>query len=141
MSKRNVELLRQVIGAVNRQDVEGFVQIFDRKAEGTSVITGPFGTVYHGHDGMRRYFRDLNEAWGDDFYIEVEALFDLDEHTLSFYVFKGRGQQSGAEVAMPGAVIARWRDGLIVSFTGYVRREDALRDLGVTEDELEPIAP
>ena len=42
---------------------------------------------------------------------------------------------------MPFAQVLRWRDGLIVYAKGYTRREDALRDLGVSEDELEPVAP
>jgi hypothetical protein len=35
----------------------------------------------------------------------------------------------------------RWRAGLIVCYKAYGQREDALRHLGVTEKELEPIAP
>jgi hypothetical protein len=42
---------------------------------------------------------------------------------------------------MPAAQMARWRDGLIVYYKGYIHREDSLRELGVSEDELEPIAP
>jgi hypothetical protein len=39
---------------------------------------------------------------------------------------------------MPYAHVMRWRDGLIVYFKAYVQREDALRDLGLSEDALEP---
>ena len=39
------------------------------------------------------------------------------------------------------ARVCRWRDGLMVYGKAYVHREDALRDLGVSEDALEPIAP
>jgi hypothetical protein len=42
---------------------------------------------------------------------------------------------------MPAAHLCRWRDGLIVYFKGYAHREDALSDLGVAEDAVEPIAP
>jgi hypothetical protein len=53
----------------------------------------------------------------------------------------GRGQQSGAQVAMPYAQVLRWRDGRCTYLKAYAHREDALKDLGVSEDELEPIAP
>jgi hypothetical protein len=56
-------------------------------------------------------------------------------------VLHGRGRHSGAEVATPSAALGRSRDGLIVYMKAYVHREDALRDLGVSEDELEPIEP
>ena len=42
---------------------------------------------------------------------------------------------------MPNALVATWRDGLIVYFKVYAHREDALSDLGVSEEALEPIAP
>jgi hypothetical protein len=42
---------------------------------------------------------------------------------------------------MPVAQLVRWRDGLGVYFKSCAHREDALSDLGVSEDELEPIAP
>jgi hypothetical protein len=44
-------------------------------------------------------------------------------------------------VALPVAQVARWRGGLLVHSKVYGRREDALSDLNVSEDELEPIAP
>jgi hypothetical protein len=37
--------------------------------------------------------------------------------------------------------VARWRDDLLVYFKSYRQREEALSDLGVSEDELERIEP
>ena len=103
-------------------------------------MTTPGGAVYHGHDGVRRYAADLEDAWGE-FEVVSEALFDFGEHTLAFIVARGRGRQSGAEVAREGAHVARWRDGRCVYLRIHLRREDALEELGVSEDALEPIAP
>jgi hypothetical protein len=58
-----------------------------------------------------------------------------------FQVARGRGRHSGAEVTMPIAGVARWRDDLLVYAKAYLHREDALSDMGVSEDELEPIEP
>jgi hypothetical protein len=80
-------------------------------------------------------------GWGDELRVEPEAYFDVGEHTITFHVLHGRGRQSRADVAMPAAHLCRWRDGLIVYFKGYAERDDALRDLGVSEDELERIDP
>jgi hypothetical protein len=71
----------------------------------------------------------------------LRPTFDLGETTVVFYLAHARGRHRGAEVAMPAAVVVRWRDGLAIYFKGYTHREDALRDLGVSEDALEPIAP
>jgi len=60
---------------------------------------------------------------------------------LVFTVLHGRGEQSGAEVDLPAAMVIRLRDGLLVDFKGYSHRDDALDDLGVAASELEPIPP
>jgi hypothetical protein len=90
---------------------------------------------------MRAWQRDFEETWGDEIRLEPEAFFDLGDETLTFNVLHGRGLHSGAEVALPAAQLLRWRDGRIVYHKGYAHREDALTDLGLSEDELEPIAP
>jgi hypothetical protein len=144
MSEQNVELARRVVRGMdvyNSPDVEALIAHCDPEIEFHSAFSVVGGAVYYGHDGMRSWFRDFAEIWGDEFRIEPEAYFDLGQYTLVFSVLHGRGKQSGAEVAMPTAQVVRWRDDLCVYLKGYVRREDALRDLGVSEDALEPIAP
>jgi hypothetical protein len=141
MSRENVELHRRAVEAYNTHDVENFIPFCDPSVEAHSVFAAVGGAVYHGHDGLRRFFRDARDAWGDEIRIRPEAYFDLGENTLLFQVLYGHGKQSGVEVTMPVAQVARWRDGLCVYFKGYGQREDALSDLGVGEDDLEPIAP
>ena len=141
MSEENVELHRRSVEAFNTRNVEAFIAFCDPQIELHSTVTVPGGAVYHGHDGVRRWHRDLEDGWGEELHIEPEAYFDLSEHTITFHVLHGRGRQSGADVAMPAAHLCRWRDGVIVYFKGYARKEDALGDLGVSEDALQPIAP
>jgi hypothetical protein len=73
--------------------------------------------------------------------LDPEAYFDFGEHTLAFYVAKGRGRQSGVQVAQSAGHVAKWRASLCVHARAYVHREDALTDLGISETALEPIAP
>jgi ketosteroid isomerase-like protein len=141
MSERNVELTRRLFEVFNGRDIEAFIASCDPSIEFHSTFAAVGGAVYHGHQGLRTWHRDLEEAWGDEIRIEVEAYFDLGERMLAYNVLHGRGRHSGAEVTIEVAAVARWRDDLIVHFMTYVHREDALRDLGVSEDELEPIDP
>jgi ketosteroid isomerase-like protein len=136
----NVELFRAFGDALNALDIEAMLAYCDPNIELHSGI-GAIQGVYHGHDGLRRWHRDNQEVWGEEIRAEPEAVFDLGEHTLAFYVAHGRGLRSGVEVATPQAAVVRWRDGLITYIKGYRDREDAMRDLGVTRDELEPIEP
>jgi ketosteroid isomerase-like protein len=141
MAEHNVELYRRLVAAFNARDLDAMLVLIDPNCEWHSAFAGVFGGVYHGHEGLRMWHRDLEESWGDKIRVEPDAYFDLGEHTLAFSVLHGRGQHSGAEVVMPAAHVFRWRDGLIAYFRAYARREEALRDLGVSEDELEPIDP
>jgi ketosteroid isomerase-like protein len=140
-SQRNVELTRRVAEALNAGDVDALIAYCDPSIELDSVFAAVGGAVYHGHDGLREYFRDLEDTWVDDIRVEPEGICDLGEHTLGFSALRGRGRQSGAEVAMPLASVFSWRDGLMVYWKSYTDREDALRDLGVSEDQLQPIEP
>jgi ketosteroid isomerase-like protein len=138
---QNIELHRRAIEAYNAHEVEALIVLCDPAVEGHSVFAAVGGAVYHGHDGLRRFFEDVEDAWGAETRMEPEEYFDLGENTLVFLMLHGHGRQSGAEVTMPVAQMARWRDGLCVYFKGYANREDALGDLGVSEDAIEPIAP
>ena len=140
MSDANVERTRRVFDAFNAGDIDAELAYAHPNTEFQTTFLG-LGGVYRGHDGLRRWHRDLKESWGDEIRAEVEAFFDLGEQALVFFVLRGRGRQSGVEVAMSVATVYTWRDGLLVYTKAYVHREDALRELGVSLDELEPIAP
>jgi hypothetical protein len=139
-SERHIELSRSFVNALNASNIEAMLALCDPSIELHSAI-GAVEGVYHGHDGVRRWHRDNVNVWGEEIGIEPEALFDLGHLMLTFYLARGRGLSSGAEIAMRGAAVACWRDGLMTYVKGYRDREDALRDLAVTEAELGPIAP
>jgi len=135
---RNVELHRLMVDAFNERDVDRFIARCDPRIELHSAVTM---SVYHGHHGVRRWHSELQEAFGEDVRIEPEAYYDLGEHTITFHLLRGRGLESGAEVAEPFAHVHRWRDGLTVHFKAYAHQQDALSDLGVSKDTVTPIAP
>lgn len=46
-----------------------------------------------------------------------------------------------AQWSKPATSITRWRDGRMIYVKVCMQRDEALSDLGVSEDELEPITP
>jgi ketosteroid isomerase-like protein len=141
VSEGNVELHRRSVAAFNARDAEGYIALVDPQIELHSVFAAIGGASYHGHEGVRNWFRDLRDAWGEEVRYEVQAYFDLAEHTLAFGVLRGRGRQSGAEVAVEGFQALTWRDGLVAYYKAYTDKQICLNDLGASEDDLEPIAP
>jgi ketosteroid isomerase-like protein len=112
MSESNLELMRRSNAAYNARDIQAFIGYCDPSIEFHSMFAAVGGGVYHGHDGLRKWFPDLEEAWGNETRLEPEAYFDLGEQTLAFAVLRGRGRHSGAEVAMRSP---RLRSGAMVS--------------------------
>ena len=141
MAQGNVELHRRLFAAFNARDINAFVALCDPEVEFHSTVAAVGGGIYHGHDGLRRWHREFEDAWGGEIHLEAETYLDLGDHTLVFYRAHGRGDLSGAQVTQAAANVVRWRHGLCVHSRAYLRREDALRDLGVSEDSLEPIKP
>jgi ketosteroid isomerase-like protein len=138
--RSGVELHRRFYQAFNARDVGGLIALCDPSVVIHSVFGAVSGAVYHGHDGVRRWQADLEEAWGEEIRVAVEAYFDLGECVLVFDALHGRGRQSGAAVTLPGGAVTRWRSGRCVYFRAYADRDEALRDLGVSEDALESIS-
>jgi ketosteroid isomerase-like protein len=141
MSQENVNLWREWLRLFNARDIETLIALCDPDIEFHSVFAAVGGAVYHGHDGLRKWHRDLEEAWGTNISLDVESHFDLGEHTLTFFTYHARGRHSGADVTTPATTFASWRAGLVTYVKVYLDRDGALRDLGVSEHELEPIDP
>jgi ketosteroid isomerase-like protein len=73
VSEQNVERHRRAYDAFNARDMEACIALCDPSVERASEMTVPGGTAYQGHDGVRKYFGDLEEAWGDELRVEPEA--------------------------------------------------------------------
>ena len=141
MSQENVKVVRVFTEGFNAGDIDAVIACCDPNVEFHSTFAAVGGGVYRGHDGVRKWYLDLQEIWGEELRSDLETLFDVGESMLVFTVLRGRGQQSGVEVELPAAMVVRLRGGLLVNLKGYSHREDALKDLNVAVDALEPISP
>ena len=141
MSDQNVELTRTFTDAFNARDIDGVLACCHPEVEFHSTFAQVGGAIYRGHDEMRRWHRELQEVWREEFRSEPEAFFDLGDRTLVYTVLHGSGTQSGAEVDLPVAAVVGFRDDLISYYKGHIHREDALDELGVVERDLDPIDP
>jgi ketosteroid isomerase-like protein len=95
-AEENVELHRRIFDAFNERDIEALIACLDPQVELHSALAAVGPAVYHGHEGMRRWHQDLDDAW-EGLRTEPEAYFDFGEHTVACYVLRARGKQSGLE--------------------------------------------
>jgi ketosteroid isomerase-like protein len=136
VSRENVEIVRQVYEAVGRRDADSVFALYDPDVEWDGSRGTPFGmltttAVYHGHDGLRKFFRHWYEAWGDIEEHEDE-LIDAGEHVVSVSRFRAKGRASGLQVEVSDRV-AVWtlRDGKIIRVVWFLTRGEALEATGL----------
>src|SRR5919198_3545274 len=140
MPDEDVEAVRRFLDALNSHDVRALVESCHPEIELHSRFATIGGADYQGQDEVRRWYHDLAREWGEP-RVQTDAIFEVGADLLLFTVLHGRGRVSGSEAALPGALVMRARDRLVVYFKAFAHREDALAELGVSEDALGRIAP
>ena len=121
MSHENVTLAGQVLDALERRDVARLVALSDPEVEWHSffaeVAMGK-GGGYRGHDGIRQYVTDLNDAW-EIVRGEVDDELGVGDIALLVGRIHYRGKSSGVETASPAGWIFRFRKGKVVLFRAF----------------------
>ena len=124
----SVEVVRRVLDAFNRADFDSVVDLMSEDVEfDFSNSRGPMSGVYRGREELRGFFTSFGEAWASLEFDRREEPIELrDGRVLTVNAFRGRGHESGAEVAATGAAIWTVRDGEVATMTFYQSKEEAL---------------
>ena len=140
MSQQNVELVRRVYDAAARRDTPTILALYDPDVEldpsrlGIAGISaGATDGVYHGHEGLRAFFGQWHEAWGDIDYSFEELIDADDEHVIAIVDRHARGRASGVEVERRFVLVWTLREGKVARVVWFLSRADALEALGLRE--------
>jgi ketosteroid isomerase-like protein len=135
MSQENVELVLRMHKAFNEGDLEGVLSGWHPDAEYRDAVhqavEGEAG-VFIGHDGIRRWWRDLQDHY-DDLSTEVLDVRDLGERLFVLFVVSGRGKGSGLALDAPVAQVVTMRDGKMIAARDYFDHRQALKAVGLEE--------
>jgi ketosteroid isomerase-like protein len=105
--------VKRVYDAWNRGETGSWSEYFaDDAVYETSGLFPGFAPVYHGPDGMRRFYETMLEAW-ESFQIDVIEVTDLDQMTGTRIRFRAQGKASGVEVDLEFAHGFRIDDGKV----------------------------
>lgn len=135
MSQENVGTFKRAIDAYNARDAESFVRTFDPGVEWralTGVMFGTEATVYRGHDGVRRFLRETEEAFAEAHIQYLEAR-DLGERIVVIGRLRTRGKASGAETESPLAWVVDFQGGRVCRMRDYIDPAQALEAAGLSE--------
>jgi ketosteroid isomerase-like protein len=131
MSQENVDVIRAVIEAINRNDGEAAIQRMDPGIRFDHRLGALQGNVV-GHDGVRALFADFVEHF-DSWRIYCEDIRNLGDRVLALGTVRATGKESGAETELPFTVVAGIKDGLVTDYTDYGDRDQALEAAGLEE--------
>lgn len=134
MSQENVEIVRRLIDAINRGDVDAAAEAANEDFEADlSNSRGPLTGVYRGRDQTREFLKSFLEAWAS-LQWDPEELIELkDNRVISASRLRMSGHASGAEVNARGAAIWKILDGKVAAVTLYQSKAEALEAAGLRE--------
>jgi ketosteroid isomerase-like protein len=141
MSEENVELVRRLLDMFAKRDHEAVFEFYDpdiewdaRRALGGGPFASGLAGVYHGHEGVRTYWRRWLEAW-EDLQFEVQDVLDGGDEVVAL-IRKQRqwGRHSGIATEMPPyGLVFTVRDGKVVRWRSYPDQQSALEAAGLSE--------
>lgn len=119
MSQENVEVVRQLIAALNERDVDRYLSLCTRDIELNTPAT-PLDGQTRGPDGIRRFFANVEEG-STTFRMEVERLQTVEPDRVVLF---GR-----LEIVTSGGVALEHSTTNVYEFdAGKVRRVDVYHD-------------
>ena len=135
MSRANVETFKRGSEAASRRDIEALLAGIDPEVEwhgALAVLLGGEGRAYRGHEGVRDWLRDQEEAFSE-IHIDYSEIRYLGERVVATGHFRARGKTSGAKVESPAGWVVEFRDGKVVYMRAYLDPEEALEAAGLRE--------
>jgi ketosteroid isomerase-like protein len=135
MSQENVEIVRRIFEAGAHRDGAATLTLYDHAVvwDVSRLGGADFGTgVFHGHDGLRRWFREWYAAW-ENTQNDLDELIDAGEYVVSVMTQRGRGRASGIEVDLEQYAVWSIRDGKVVHVIWFLTRKEAYEAVGLRE--------
>jgi ketosteroid isomerase-like protein len=135
VSEENVEIVRRVMEAWERRDSEALFALYDPAIVwDVSRVGGPITGLYHGHEGVRQYFREWLESF-EDYHAQAETFIDAGDSVVVGYRASGRGKASGVEVGnWVFWLVYTIRNGLVTRIQPSENKAQALEAAGLAED-------
>jgi ketosteroid isomerase-like protein len=130
MSEQNVEVVRRAFESFNRRDVEELVTLSDPDCEWFPFRAQLEGSVYRGHEGVRRFVSDMDDDW-TRFEIHPQELHDRGERVLAIGQVEALGRGSGVAVENLGGFVFELRDGRIARLVSHSDPEAARAAVGL----------
>jgi ketosteroid isomerase-like protein len=132
MSQENVEIATQAIEAFNARELSAFALLTTPDFQWSPSMVAIEGTTFRGPEGIKSYFRSLENAW-ERFHIHRGRFRDAEDLVVMLGRLEGRGVGSGVPVDAALGMVFDFRGGMISRIRGYLDHAEALRAAGLPE--------
>jgi ketosteroid isomerase-like protein len=138
MSQENVEIVRTLAEGFQRRQHKQAFEFYDPEIEwDASALAESMPDVaglFHGHEGVRTYWRNWLSAWSD-LRFEIEDVLEAGNHVvLLIHNQRQWGRSSGIEAEMPPfGMVFTIRDGKVVRCRLFPDQPSALEAAGLSE--------
>jgi ketosteroid isomerase-like protein len=112
MSAKDVQTIREGIAALNRGDVDGIAAMLDPDVELVPLRAVLDGSIYRGHDGMRRWLADMSEDW-TEFELDLDEARELGPGRVLVQATMRLRGRSGVALDSTAAWVCDMRDGRV----------------------------
>ena len=139
MSEENVQIVRDLAEWFKQRDHERVFAFYDEEIEWDStpsadgVLPSDIVGVFHGHDGVRTFWRRWLSSW-KDLEFEIDDVLDAgDDVVLLIHNQRQLGRHSGIPTEVPPfGMVFTFRDGKVVRMRQFPDRDAALAAAGLS---------
>jgi uncharacterized protein len=131
MSQENIEIVRSIYEAFNRDDSDAVTDLTDADFEAT-FQRGPNAGTHRGRDSIQAIIADQREAF-DAWIVEIEQVAERGDQVVALIKSRLRPKGSDAEFEIRNGHIWTIRDGVARSLRGFPNPEEALEAAGLRE--------
>jgi ketosteroid isomerase-like protein len=126
------KLAAAVLDALNGRDSDALLALIHPDYEFHSRFAAVERGTYRGPEGIRDYFRDLEEGFADAHWELREVVDAPGDEVVTVFQFIARGRKSGVPVDLLTPMVWTFRDGKVWRNVIYPSKAEALKAAGLS---------
>jgi ketosteroid isomerase-like protein len=133
MTQENVEMVRGGFEALNRRDIDAWIDSFHADVEVHDLPTIPDAPVYRSHDDLRNWVETMFEVWTEDSYYELVELLPEGDFVIATVRAHAKGRGSGVPIELTFFQVFEIDEGKVRRAWAFFEKDEAQQAAGLRE--------